>query len=70
MAFLISEVVEAITTIQNDPSLECMTFVVPVTVEALEQSGLSKATIEDRVLQALIAELNACLLPEPNEVQE
>jgi hypothetical protein len=45
--------------------LKVMVFAVPVDPEAIALSGLSPATIEDRVQQAMIAELNTCLAPAP-----
>lgn len=57
---LISEVVEAMTAAQ-EAGHKVLAFVIPVTEEALYNSGLSASTIEDRVQQALIGELQACL---------
>lgn len=59
---LISEVVEAMTQYQN-AGMKVLVFVVPVDPEALALSGRSAATVEDRVQNAMIAELNECLAP-------
>lgn len=59
---LIAEVVEAMRSAQES-GYKVLAFVVPITEQGLHESGLSAATIEDRVQTALIAELRACLVP-------
>lgn len=58
---LISEVVETILAIQNDPLHEELVFIIPVSIEALTEASISRATLEDRVQAAIIAELNEAL---------
>jgi hypothetical protein len=60
---LITEVVDAIRQAQEIGN-KVLTFVIPVAPEAIERSGLSVATIEDRVQLVLIAELSDCLKEE------
>lgn len=57
-----AEIVAAIEQIQLNGA-EVLVFVCPVDPKALEASGISKDTLEDRVQTALIAELNASLVP-------
>lgn len=62
----ISEITEALISIQDNPSLEGLAYVVPISIAAIHRSGFSAAEIETRVERAMINELNAALSGSPD----
>lgn len=58
---LISQVVDALTAIQADPSLKPLVYIVPVEAAALEESGWSPTALEDYLQEGLTENLRVAL---------